>query len=193
MWSVLDTIFEEKLSVDLFEFSDTKNIDSKLPLIKYMHCYLAKLEFCFLWIKRLPFGFCSNQCLISAVKFSKTHTTLVQFLGRSGRKRKKTENTTVLGFEDCCQRLSLKAWFVSLLIFFNVAYCVSPDHKFLTSSATPQNKHLYSPRTIGGASSISLLLDCLFTLSSFFLSSSLFLFYKDLFNFWWLFETELWW
>ena len=45
MWGVLDTIIKEKFIVDLFQFNGTKYIDSKLLLIKYMHYYLAKMEF----------------------------------------------------------------------------------------------------------------------------------------------------
>ena len=65
-------------------------------MIEYLHYYLAKMEFYFVWIKRLLFGFCSNQCWISVVKISKTHTMVVHFSGRCRPKRKKTENTTVL-------------------------------------------------------------------------------------------------
>ena len=96
MWSVLDTIFKQKFSVDLFEFSDTKYIDSKSSLIEYMQYYLAKMEFCFLWIKRLLFGFRNNQCSISVLKLSKTHTMVVHFLGHGRPKRKNTENATIL-------------------------------------------------------------------------------------------------
>ena len=96
MWSVLETIFKQKFSVDLFEFSDMKYIDSKLSLIEYMHYYLANMEFCFASIKWLLFGFCSNQCLTSVVKFSKTHTMVVYSSGRTRPKRKKTEHTTSL-------------------------------------------------------------------------------------------------
>ena len=70
-------------------------------------------------------------------------------------------------FEACWKRLWLKARFFSSFIFFDIRCCVLPAHKSLTPSATPQNKHSYSPRTIGGVSSISLLLDRLFALASY--------------------------
>ena len=65
-------------------------------MIEYRHYYLAKMESYFVWIKRLLFGFCSNQCLISVVKIIKTHTMVVHFSGRSRPKIKKTGNTAVL-------------------------------------------------------------------------------------------------
>ena len=182
MWSVVNTVFKQRFSADLFELSDTKYIDSKSSLTEYMYYYLAKMEFCFVWIKRLLLGFCSNQCSISVVKFSKTHTMVVHFLGCSGPKRKKTENTTALELWRFRQSLSLKVWFFSSFIFFDVACCVPSAHKLLTSSASLQIKHLYCLISIGGVSSILLVLYRLFTLASFFLSSSLFLFSKDLFN-----------
>ena len=123
MWSALDTVFKQKFSVDLFEFSDMKYSDSKLSLIEYMHCYLANMEFCFVSIKWLLFGFCSNQCLKFVVKFSKTHTMLVHFSGRTRPKRKKTENTIPWSFEACCQRVTLKAQFFFSLIFFFFFWC----------------------------------------------------------------------
>ena len=118
MWSALDTIFKQKFSVDLFEFSDMKYIDSKLSLIKYMHCYLANMEFCFVSIKWLLFGFCSNQCLTSVVKFSKTHTMVVHFSGRTRPKRKKTENTTTLELWSLLPESSTGSSIFLLAFFF---------------------------------------------------------------------------
>ena len=183
---------KQRFSVDRFKFIDMKYIDSKLSLIKYLHYYLAKMEFFFVWIRWFLFGFCSNQWLIFVVRIIKTHTMVVHFLGHSRPKRKKTEARLSWSFEACCQRLSLKVQFFSLLIFFDVACCVPPAHKLLILWSTEQNKCFYSPRKIGGVSWISLLFDRLFALASFFLSSSLFLFSKDLFNFSWLFEAQLW-
>ena len=128
------------------------------------------MEFCFVWTKRLVFGFCSSQCSIFAVKFSKTHTMVVHFSGCSGTKRKKTKNTTVLELWSLSSEISQEARFFTSFIFFDVACCAPPAHKLLTPSATPQSKQLYSPRTIGDVSSISLLLHRLFALASFFLS-----------------------
>ena len=174
MWSALDTIFKQKFSVDLFEFSDMKYIDSKLSLIEYMHCYLANMEFCFVSIKWLLFGFCSNQCLTSVVKFSKTHTMVVHFSSRTRPKRKKTENTTTLELwsllpeSNTESSIFLLAYFF-FFFFFLMLHVVFHQQKLLTLLATSQNKHLYSPRTINGVSLISPLLDHLFALTSVFL------------------------
>ena len=47
---------------------------------------LCKNGVLFCIIQHLLFGFCSSQCSIYVVKFSKTHTMVVHFLGRSGEK-----------------------------------------------------------------------------------------------------------
>ena len=93
---------KQRFSVDRFKFSDMKYIDSKLSLIKYLHYYLAKMEFFFVWIRRFLFGFCSNQWLIFVVRIIKTHTMVVHFSGHSRPKRKKTEH-------DCPGALKLVA------------------------------------------------------------------------------------
>ena len=66
---------------------------------------------------------------------------VVQFLGRSRPKRKKTENTTVLELRSLSPEIITESSIFLLIYYFDAASCVPSAHKLLTSSATPQNKH----------------------------------------------------
>ena len=128
---------KQRFSVDRFKFIDMKYIDSKLSLIKYLHYYLAKMEFFFVWIRRFLFGFCSNQWLIFVVRIIKTHTMVVHFSGHSRPKRKKTESTTDLELWSllpeiiiessifllaylfwCCMLCSTSTWIAHIMIYW---------------------------------------------------------------------------
>ena len=94
------------------------------------------MKFCFVWIKWLFFSFCRNQCAISVVKFSKTHTMVVNFPDRSRSRWKKTDNATALELWSLSPEIITESSIFLLVYLFWCCRLCSTSTKLVALLAT---------------------------------------------------------